>query len=194
VIVPRGRRKEVLADLGDAYQGRARRLGEKTANRYLFREMGSLILWRLKWWRGATATWTAAGATSEKTKTLGHDFLQDLRFGTRTLIRRPGFTLIAVLVLGLGIGAPATVLTLVNTIFFERPAGIAEPDRVIRLTRSFGRSQGGGALGNPDYLYYRETNSTLSGLQDRRLLRGRGADRSAPGPLRIRQLLRCPES
>jgi len=86
--------------------------------------------------------------------------IQDLRYGLRTLRRRPTFTLAAVAILGLGIGATATVLTLVNEIFLQPPPHIVEPDRLFRLhTRP-----GFGGAGNPDYEYYRDNASTLSGL------------------------------
>src|SRR6185295_2013748 len=45
--------------------------------------------------------------------------LRDLRFGLRGLSRRPGLTLIAVLSLGLGIGANTTVFTWLNGFVFE---------------------------------------------------------------------------
>jgi putative ABC transport system permease protein len=40
---------------------------------------------------------------------------QDLRYGLRTLGRTPGFTLIAIVVLAVGIGANVTVFSLANT-------------------------------------------------------------------------------
>jgi len=86
---------------------------------------------------------------------------QDLRFGARTLLRRPAFTFAAIAVLGLGIGATATVLTLVNEIFFEKPAHVVEPDRLFRLQTRPGYY---GAAGNPDYVYYQENASDLASL------------------------------
>lgn len=164
LLAPRGRKDEVLADLLDGFQARASRLGPARARRYLYGEVASLLLWRLQWWRGAHLTRDAAGAAAVESTTMGRDFLQDVRFGARTLLRRPLFTLTTVVVLGLGIGAPAVVLTLVNTIFLQKPAHVSEADRIIRLTRSWAPGEGGAALGNPDYRYYRENASTLTGL------------------------------
>jgi predicted permease len=95
---------------------------------------------------------------------MGRDLLQDLRFGLRTLARQPGFALTAIVVLGLGIGASTTVLTLVNRIFFDAPPHVVQPDRLVRVWRSWAPGEGGGALQYPDYLYYRDKVSTLDGL------------------------------
>jgi len=53
-------------------------------------------------------------------------FLQDLRHGVRLLIRQPGFTLIAVLVLALGIGANTTIFSLVDVLAMKPRAGGTE--------------------------------------------------------------------
>jgi len=58
---------------------------------------------------------------------------QDLRFGFRRLIKTPGFALIAVLSLALGIGANTAVFSLVNLILF-RPLPVADPQEVVSVS------------------------------------------------------------
>jgi predicted permease len=56
-------------------------------------------------------------------------FLHDLRFGARLLIRGPGFTSVAVLSLALGIGASSAIFSLINVIVL-RPLPVANPDEL----------------------------------------------------------------
>jgi predicted permease len=98
--------------------------------------------------------------------------LRDLRYAARTLLRRPGFTLAAVLSLGLGIGANTTIFTLVNSVFLTA-VPVAAPERVVVVYTN--------ERDNPDFSYLpvswlnyqdlRQQNDVLSGLAAFRWLR-----------------------
>src|SRR3982751_6840745 len=58
--------------------------------------------------------------------------MQDLRFAVRQLWKAPGFTIAAVLVLTLGIGANTAVFSLVHTMLFA-PPGYARPNELVQI-------------------------------------------------------------
>ena len=45
--------------------------------------------------------------------------LQDIKFGIRMFVKNPGFTLVGIITLALGIGANSTVFTLVNAVLIK---------------------------------------------------------------------------
>ena len=87
---------------------------------------------------------------------------QDLRYGARMLRKQPGFTLIAVMTLALGIGANTGVFSLVNTVLL-RPLPIAEPERVFEIT-PLREGAKIGVTSHPVYKDYRDRNDVLEGL------------------------------
>ena len=63
--------------------------------------------------------------------------MQDVRYAGRVLRRAPGFTAVAALTLALGIGANASIFSLVNGLVLRAPAGVVEPDRMVQIARSY---------------------------------------------------------
>ncbi len=59
-------------------------------------------------------------------------WFKDLRYGARSLLRQPTFTLVAVLTLALGIGTNTTIFSVINALILTPPE-IVEPDRVVAV-------------------------------------------------------------
>src|SRR6266849_5798901 len=88
------------------------------------------------------------------------DLRQDFRFGLRSLLKRPGFTAIALLALALGIGANTAIFSLVNAVILQ-PLPYQDPDRLVWV---YGNIRNGGnraSVAPPDFLDYRSQNKTF---------------------------------
>jgi len=93
---------------------------------------------------------------------------QDLRYATRVLVKKPGFTTVAVLSLALGIGANTAIFTVINAVFLH-PLAIEDPARVVEMfTRDSKTVQTGNFALTPtsfqNYEDYRDQNKVFTGL------------------------------
>jgi MacB-like protein len=107
-----------------------RGMGRADAERAARVEVGSVAIVRHRVW---SAGWESTA------ESLG----QDVRFGVRQLLKSPGFSLVAVLSLALGIGANTAIFTLINDLLLKS-SPVHKPEQLV----SFGRSTGGGILGS----------------------------------------------
>ena len=89
--------------------------------------------------------------------------LQDVRFGFRQLIKQPGFAVLAIISMALGIGANTSIFSLVDTALL-RPLAVKDPSQLVEL---YGTMHNGADWSLQSYLNYkdyRDRNTTLSGL------------------------------
>ena len=90
------------------------------------------------------------------------DLLMDLRYAFRSLTKTPGFTVITVLVLGLGIGANTAVFSVVNAVLLQ-PLPVDDPDRLAVIWSNYANSTKG--LVTPDdYRDIRDHNRSFQTL------------------------------
>ncbi|HEX6999933.1 MAG TPA: ABC transporter permease [Gammaproteobacteria bacterium] len=89
---------------------------------------------------------------------------QDARYAWRTLRKSPAFTLVAVLILALGIGACTAVFSLASAVLLK-PLPFAEPDRLVVLWSDFTRV-GGSDRGNPSPANYVDWKERSRSFED----------------------------
>ncbi|MCI0562773.1 MAG: ABC transporter permease [Nitrososphaera sp.] len=92
-----------------------------------------------------------------------NSFIRELRYGVRMLVKRPGYALVAIVTLALGIGANTAIFSLVNVLLLRPFPGVVETDELVMVCRRTERG-GYGDLSYPDYIDYRDRNSVFSGI------------------------------
>jgi predicted permease len=106
---------------------------------------------------------------------------QDARYALRMLRRTPGFTVVAVLSLALGIGANTAVFSLINTLML-RLLPVERPEQLVELLQKYpGEPRGNGYWSPQSYAHYRDNNHVFSALiaaspPSRVNIRGEGFD------------------
>jgi predicted permease len=96
-------------------------------------------------------------------------FLQDVRYAVRTLMRTPGFALVVVFTLGLGIGANTAIFSLMDQVLL-RSLPVKNPDQLVQLDGPgpfSGRTYNMRTFSYPMYVDFRDRNDVFTGLMAR---------------------------
>ena len=87
-------------------------------------------------------------------------FAQDFRFALRMLLKNPGFTVTAVLILALGIGANTAMFSVVRAVLL-RPLAYSQPDRIVRVATLWKKSGHQGQVSAPDFHDWHDQSSAF---------------------------------
>jgi len=89
---------------------------------------------------------------------------RDLRYGWRSLRKSPLFASMAVLSLALGIGANASIFSVINAILLRPLPGVERAAELVVINEKLGPGNGPPMVSYPDYRDFRDRNSVLTGL------------------------------
>src|SRR5215510_8262154 len=89
--------------------------------------------------------------------------LQDLRYGFRTLMRKPGFTIGAIIALALGIGANTAIFSVINSILL-RPLPYKDPERLVTINHDYPKINLKASVSAIGYTYYRDNAKSFESV------------------------------
>ncbi len=172
----------MVGDLGEEYRDLARSIGRTAANRWYWRAALSLAA-RYNWTRlrsMLTGDRPTAGWTNRKSNM--SDSIHDLRYGIRCLLRSPGFSVIVLLTLALGIGANTTIFSVVNSLLL-RPLPYPEPERLVTLNHIYPSVDLVAGVSPPGFRDYRDRAQSFESVA---ISRGWSANLTGVGePVRV---------
>ncbi|MEK6281435.1 MAG: ABC transporter permease [Acidobacteriota bacterium] len=89
--------------------------------------------------------------------------LKDLRYGIRSLLKQPGFTLVAVITLALGIGANTTIFSIINALVL-RPPQISDSEQLVAIWTTPKDKRREGFVSYPDLQDWRTSSQTFEAI------------------------------
>jgi predicted permease len=153
-LLPSGFRAEFGPDMEQLFADRRREAGSSAARARLWVEAVADVAWQAMGEWSAMARRTARSLVEEGMTMQG--WIRDLRFGARTLMRHPGFSLAAIGTLALGIGATVSIFSVVNGVLLT-PLPFPEPERLVTVWSMNTRTgERGTTVDHPDVRTWQE--------------------------------------
>ena len=136
-LLPADVSEDAIEDLADQYELHLAKLGPAAANRWYVRQVLRFAA------RIRLATMLGGSLAAPQPRRLAdpptehamRSSLTDLRYSARSMARSPAFTAIAILTMALGIGATATIFSVVRSVLL-RPLPFPEADRIVQLSET----------------------------------------------------------
>src|SRR5262245_44806264 len=91
------------------------------------------------------------------------ELMRDVRYGTRALLRSPGFTSVALLTLALGIGANSAIFSFVDGVLL-RPLPYNHPERIVRLDERDPGGSRNGAISTLNFIDWRDQSTVFEAI------------------------------
>lgn len=162
LVIPDRRREEFLGDLEELFQAHAVDHSRGAARRWYWRQTLQAAIDAVRERRKQP---TAPGGDS-----LMQTIVQDFRYALRSLVAKPGFAAVAVLMLALGIGANSTIFSWINAVLLNPLPGTLRHGELVQLTYVY-RGNPQTSLSYPDYRDIRDAAKLLQGIAGRDDLR-----------------------